>query len=255
MPGPTIDLSGKTALVTGASRGIGRAVAKALAQCGAHVVGVGTSIEADDGGLGAEIEAAGGSFRALTCDLSDRKQLHAMVDRLDAENIQVDILVNNAGINRRSEVAKHSSEDWDAVMAINLDAVFLLTRELGGRMLERGGGKIVNVASVLSFQGGIQVPGYAASKGALAQLTRVFANEWAAHGVNVNAVAPGYLATDLTQPLQDDKGRSAAILERVPAGRWGSAEDLGWPVAFLASDLAEFMHGAVVPVDGGWLSR
>lgn len=255
MPGPSIDLSGKTALVTGASRGIGRAIALVLAQCGARVIGVGTSIERDDQGPGAEIAAAGGVFRGLSCDLADRDQIDAMIARLDAEGTQIDILVNNAGIIRREEAANHSLADWDAVMAVNLDAVFHLTRAFGQRMLDRGHGKVVNVASVLSFQGGILVPGYAASKGAVAQLTRAFANEWAARGVNVNAVAPGYVATDNTQALQDDAERSAALMSRIPADRWGAPDEIAWPVAFLASDLARFMHGAVVPVDGGWLAR
>lgn len=178
-----------------------------------------------------------------------------MISDLDDEGVQVDILVNNAGIIRRTEAAHHSDEDWDAVMAVNLDSVFLLSRAFGARMLDRGHGKVINIASVLSFQGGILVPGYAAAKGAIVQLTRALANEWASGGVNVNAVAPGYVATDNTSALQQDQGRSAELLARVPAGRWGQPEDVAWPVAFLASDLAEFIHGAVLPVDGGWLSR
>lgn len=177
-----------------------------------------------------------------------------MIAGLDAEKVEVDILINNACIIRRKEAAQHSGGDWDAVMAVNLDVVFQLTREFGRRMLEREHGKIVNVASVLSYQGSILVPGYAARKGAVAQLTRSFANEWAARGVNVNAVAPGYVATDNTQALQDKAGRAAGLMARIPADRWGKPEEIAWPVAFLASDLARVMHGAVVPVDGGWLS-
>ncbi|WP_292292197.1 SDR family oxidoreductase [Marivita sp.] len=241
-----IDLTGKTALVTGASRGIGAAIAKCLAACGARVIGIGTGIEADGTGDG---------ILPMNCDLSDRAQIDALLARLDGDGHEIDILVNNAGIIRRAEAAVHDTDDWDAVMAVNLDAVFLLCRELGRRMVDRGSGKIVNVASVLSFQGGILVPGYAASKGAVAQLTKAFANEWAAKGVNVNAIAPGYVATDNTSALQADAERSADLMVRVPAGRWGTPDDIAWPVAFLASDAAAFIHGVVLPVDGGWLSR
>ncbi|MDU8944140.1 SDR family oxidoreductase [Ovoidimarina sediminis] len=255
MAAPVIDLSGKTALVTGASRGIGRAIAKALADCGASVIGIGTSIEENDTGLGAEIEKAGGTFRPLSCDLSDRAQIERMIARLDADGTEIDILVNNAGLIRREPAASHSLEDWDTVMAVNLDAVFLLTREFGRRMLGRGGGKVINLASVLSYQGGVTVPGYAASKGAITQLTQAFANEWAAHGINVNAVAPGYVATDNTAALQADTTREAALMARVPLGRWLTPEEIAAPVAFLASDAASAIHGATLAVDGGWLGR
>ncbi|MDU8911407.1 SDR family oxidoreductase [Aestuariicoccus sp. MJ-SS9] len=247
----SIDLSGQTALVTGASRGIGRAIAEALLACGAKVIGVGTQIEGDED-LARDL---GEAFRPLNCDLSDRAQVAGMIDGLASDGTQIDILVNNAGIIRRAAAAEHSMADWDAVLDVNLDAAFLLARDLGRGMVARGRGKIVFVASVLSFQGGILVPGYAASKGAIAQLTRALANEWAAHGVNVNAVAPGYVATDNTAALQSDQDRTAALMARVPAGRWGRPQEIAGPVAFLASDLAAFMHGAVVPVDGGWLAR
>lgn len=250
---PQIDLSGKTALVTGASRGIGLAIARVLAQCGADVIGVGTAIRKQD--LAPQFGDLPGGFHPIDCDLSDRDQIMRVISELDADARQIDILVNNAGIIRRAEAAQHSLEDWDAVMAVNLDAVFLLSRELGARMVARNSGKIINIASVLSYQGGILVPGYAAAKGAIAQLTRAMANEWAPLGVNVNAVAPGYVATDNTAALQQDEARNSALMARVPAGRWGQPEDIAWPVAFLASDLAGFMHGALVPVDGGWLSR
>lgn len=253
MPTPTIDLSGKTALVTGASRGIGLAIARVLATCGADVIGVGTTIIGQ--GLGPQFDGLAGGFRPLDCDLSDRTAIDAMIAGFDAAGTQIDILVNNAGIIRRAEAAHHATEDWDAVMAVNLDAVFLLSRDLGRRMVDRGAGKIVNIASVLSFQGGILVPGYAAAKGAVAQLTRSFANEWADKGVNVNAVSPGYIATDNTAALQADPDRTRDLMARVPAGRWGEAEEIGWPVAFLCSDMAGFIHGAVLPADGGWLSR
>jgi len=244
--GLQFDLSGKTALVTGASRGIGRAIAECLRDCGASVIGIGTTIEDSDLGI---------RMTPMNCDLSDRAQIDALIARLDQTGVDVDILVNNAGIIRRAEAADHPTEDWDAVMAVNLDAVFLLCRDLGRRMIDRGSGKIINVGSVLSFQGGIRVPGYAASKGAIAQLTKAFANEWAAKGVNVNAIAPGYIATDNTAALRADADRSADLVARVPAGRWGTPDDIAWPVAFLASDAAQFIHGTILPVDGGWLAR
>lgn len=253
MPSPTIDLSGKTALVTGASRGIGSAIARVLAQCGADVIGVGTAIT--KGGLSAQFDGLKGRFEAVDCDLSDRAAIDRLVRDLDEDGREIGILINNAGIIRRAEVAAHSTEDWDAVMAVNLDAVFLLTREFGGRMVARGHGKIVNVASVLSYSGGLFVPGYAAAKGAVANLTRSFANEWAAHGVNVNAIAPGYIATDNTAALQADEVRTRDLMARIPVNRWGQPDEIAWPVAFLVSDLADFMHGAVMPVDGGWLGR
>ena len=252
---PRIDLNGKTALVTGASRGIGLAIAKTFVQSGADVIGVGTKIAQDAESLRKHFKENSGRFMPMDCDLSNRDSLADLLTKIDAEGRRIDILVNNAGIIRREAAVTHSTEDWDAVMAVNLDAVFILSRALGSKMLERGHGKIINIASVLSFQGGIFVPGYAAAKGAIAQLTRALANEWAATGVNVNAVAPGYIATDNTAALQHDKDRTAALMARVPAGRWGDTDEIAWPVAFLASDLAEFIHGAVLPVDGGWLAR
>lgn len=253
MTGPTIDLSGKTALVTGASRGIGLSIAQALARSGADVIGLGTLITAQ--ALEGAFAGLPGVFRPMDCDLSDREQIKALLEQLEDAGAEIDILVNNAGIIRRSPAAEHSLENWDAVTAINLDAVFILSRALGARMLERGGGKIINIASVLSFQGGILVPSYAASKGAIVQLTRALANEWAGGGINVNAVAPGYVATDNTAALQADETRTAALMARIPVGRWGRPEEIAWPVAFLASNLADFIHGTVLPVDGGWLSR
>ncbi|WP_395175295.1 SDR family oxidoreductase [Roseibium alexandrii] len=251
----TIDLSGKTALVTGASRGIGTAISKGLAKAGADVVGIGTTIETGVPDLKAELNTYGARFTPINCDLSSRDQISALVKRLARDQVQIDILVNNAGIIRRTEAASHPVADWDAVMAVNLDAAFLLSRDFGGKMVERGSGKIINIASVLSFQGGILVPGYAAAKGAIAQLTRSFANEWASKGVNVNAVAPGYIATDNTAALQADEKRTADLMARVPAGRWGTPKDIAGPVTFLASDHSNFIHGAILPVDGGWLAR
>ncbi len=247
------DLSRRTALVTGASRGIGAAICAALARAGADIIGVSSSLPKDGGAVGEAVRAAGRKFEAVSCDLGDRKAIRAMLQ--DLAGRRIDILVNNAGIIRRAPAAEHSDEDWDAVMAVNLDAPFLMTREIGRAMLERGQGKVIFVASLLSFQGGILVPGYAAAKGAVAQLTKAFANEWASRGVNVNAVAPGYIATDNTAALQADAGREAQLMARVPAGRWGHPDEIADPVVFLASDAARFLHGAILPVDGGWLGR
>ncbi|RBI87471.1 2-deoxy-D-gluconate 3-dehydrogenase [Rhodosalinus halophilus] len=248
------DLSGKTALVTGCRRGIGRAIAVALARSGADILGVSASVSEDDD-VAREVRAEGRRFTALPCDLSDRAALTVLCDTLARDHPAVDILVNNAGTIRRAPAAEHADADWDAAIATNLTAPFVLTREIGRGMVARGAGKIVFVGSVLSFQGGILVPGYAASKAGVAQLARSFANEWAAHGVNVNAVAPGYVATDNTAALQADAERSRALLERVPAGRWGRPEDIAGPVLFLVSEAAGFVHGAVLAVDGGWLAR
>jgi 2-deoxy-D-gluconate 3-dehydrogenase len=237
------DLSGQTALVTGATRGIGRAIALALRDAGAEVIGVGTRISADPPP----------GIEPLDCDLADRGRIAALLAGLEGRRI--DILVNNAGVIRRAPAADHPIEDWDATIAVNLDAPFLLSRALGARMVARGHGKIVNVASVLSFQGGLTVPGYAATKGALANLTRAFANEWAASGVNVNAVAPGYVATDATDALQRDAARDRDLMARVPVGRWLRPEEIAGPVVFLASEAASAIHGTVLAVDGGWLGR
>jgi 2-deoxy-D-gluconate 3-dehydrogenase len=246
-------LNGKTALVTGCSRGIGAAICTALAQAGADVIGVSTSLPDDGGMVGSNVWATERSFESLTCDLGDRTAISALLDRL--KDRRIDILVNNAGIIRRAPAAQHSDADWDAVMAVNLDAPFILTREIGRCMVARGSGKVIFVASVLSFQGGLTVPGYAATKGAVAQLTKAFANEWAAHGVNVNAVAPGYVATDNTAALQNDPEREATLLARVPAARWGMPDEIADPVVFLASEASRFVHGTVLAVDGGWLGR
>ncbi len=249
------DLAGKTALVTGSRRGIGRAIANALAAAGADIIGVSASTEADGGATGEEVRALGRRFTAFQCDLSRREAVHDLVGRLDESGARVDILVNNAGTIRRAPAAEHADEDWDHVIATNLTAPFILSREFGRRMIARGGGKIIFVASVLSFQGGINVPGYAAAKGGVAQIVRALANEWASKGVNVNAIAPGYVATDNTAALQADEIRSSELLARVPAHRWGTPEEMGGAVVFLASEAASFVHGAILPVDGGWLAR
>jgi 2-deoxy-D-gluconate 3-dehydrogenase len=251
----TIDLSGQTALVTGASRGIGAGIARTLAAAGADVVGVSASLPLQGSETGRLVEAEGRRFTAHQCDFCDRAATLAFCERLEAQGPAIDILVNNAGLIRRAPAAEHPVEDWDTVIETNLSAPFILTQRMGRGMLARGHGKVIFIASVLSHQGGILVPGYASAKGGVAQLTRAFANEWAGRGVNVNAVAPGYIATDNTQPLQDDPEREKALMARVPAGRWGDVDDIAGPVLFLASPLARFVHGEILAADGGWLSR
>lgn len=249
------DLSGKVAVVTGARRGIGTAMAEALAAAGADIIGVSASLEDTGSQVAARVHAHGRSFVPYRADLSDRGAVHRLASWLNGQDRPVDILVNNAGTIRRSPAEVHSDEDWDHVLEVNLSAQFVLARQVGREMLRRGAGKIIFTASMLSFQGGVTVPGYAAAKSGIAGLTRALANEWAGRGVNVNAIAPGYIATDNTQALQDQPERNRAILDRIPAGRWGRPEDLAGPTVFLASDAARYVHGAVIPVDGGWLAR
>jgi 2-deoxy-D-gluconate 3-dehydrogenase len=248
-------IEGKTALVTGAKRGIGKAIAIALAEAGADIIGVSTSLE----GAGSEVErgvaAAGQKFQGYACDFSDRKALYAFIEQVKRDYPRIDILVNNAGTIMRKPAAEHPDEYWDKVIDVNLNAQFILSREIGKEMVARGEGKIVFTASMLTFQGGITVPGYAASKGGIGQLTKALANEWASRGVNVNAIAPGYIATDNTAALQADANRNRAILDRIPAARWGKPEDLAGAVVFLCSPAGAYMHGTVLPVDGGWLGR
>ncbi|MBY5966999.1 SDR family NAD(P)-dependent oxidoreductase [Halomonas denitrificans] len=246
-------LTGQTALVTGARRGIGAAMALALAEAGADIIGVSASMASDGDELGGQVRKLGRRFEGIACDLSDRKALMTLVEGVGERRI--DILINNAGTIERAPAHEHSDALWDRVIDINLSAPFVLTREIGRHMVDRGSGKIIFTASLLSFQGGITVPGYAASKGGIAQLTKAFANEWAAHGVNVNAIAPGYIATDNTQALREDSDRSRDILARIPAGRWGSPDDFKGPVVFLASRASDYMHGTVMTVDGGWMGR
>ena len=249
------DLAGTTALVTGCRRGIGKAAALALAAAGADVVGVSVSLEPDGGDVGREVEALGRTFRGYRCDFADRAAVHGLVDALQAEVPRIDVLVNNAGTIARKPAAEHPDELWDRVLEVNLSSQFVLTRGIGTSMLERGRGKIVFVASLLSFQGGVNVPGYSASKGGIALLTKALANEWAARGVNVNAVAPGYIRTDNTQALQDDQVRAERILDRIPAGRWGEPGDIAGAIVFLSSAASEYVNGVILPVDGGWLGR
>lgn len=244
-------LTGKVALVTGASRGLGQGMAVGLAEAGAFVIGAGMS---DMSETKKKIEEKGGQFQAIKADLSQEKSAAKLVrEALDVKG-QLDILVNNAGIIRRKEAENFTDEDWNDVIRVNLDAVFEMCREAGRHMLERGSGKIINIASMLSFQGGIKVPAYAASKHGVAGLTKSFANEWAGKGVNVNAIAPGYMATDNTKPIRDDEKRNAFISSRIPQGRWGTPEDLAGPVVFLASEASDYVNGHVLCVDGGWMS-
>jgi 2-dehydro-3-deoxy-D-gluconate 5-dehydrogenase len=250
----TFDLAGRTALVTGCRRGIGRAAAVALARAGADIVGVSASLDADDE-VADDIVALGRRLTPYKCDLGDRRAVHELAATLTSDFARLDILVLAAGTIERRPAVDHEDELWDRVLEVNLTAQFVLARELGRRMVAHGGGKIVLVASMLSFQGGVTVPGYAASKGGIAQLTKALANEWAPHGVNVNAVAPGYIATDNTQALRNDEVRSRQILERIPAGRWGEPEDVAGAFVFLASPASDYVHGIVLPVDGGWLAR
>ncbi|MEK9574383.1 MAG: SDR family oxidoreductase [Candidatus Puniceispirillaceae bacterium] len=249
------NLAGKTALVTGCRRGIGRGIAEALASAGADIIGVSASLEASGSAIEKAVTAMGRKFTAHSVDFSDRRAVTDFCARLAAENITPDILINNAGTIKRKPAAEHDDDLWDEVLEVNLNAQFVISREIGRQMIARGSGKIIFTASLLTFQGGITVPGYAASKGGIGQLTKALANEWAGKGVNVNAIAPGYIATDNTQALQDDEQRYKAILERIPAGRWGTPEDFGGPAVFLASDAANYVHGEVLVVDGGWMGR
>ena len=248
------DLSGKIALVTGASRGLGAAMALALADAGADV-----AIHASERPPSATekaIRAKGREARSFTANLARRDEANGLIPSVIEAFGRIDILVNNAGMTLRTPASRHPDEMWDEVIEVNLSSVFRLCRAAGAHMLERGkGGKIVNVASLLSFQGGITVPGYAAAKGGVAQLTKALANEWAVNGINVNAIAPGYMNTDINSALQADPVRSRQISERIPAGRWGEPEDLGGAVVFLSSRASNYVNGHVLVVDGGWMGR
>jgi len=251
----SFSLEGKTALVTGCKRGIGKGMAVALAEAGANIIGVSASLEKAGSDVSKEVEATGKSFTAYQCDFSDRKAVYQFIKEVKANHSEIDILVNNAGTILRAPAVEHSDEYWDKVIEVNQTAQFVLTREFGKDMVARGSGKVIFTASLLTFQGGITVPGYAASKGAIGQMTMAFANEWAGKGVNVNAIAPGYIATDNTEALQNNPERNASILSRIPAGRWGTPEDFAGPIVFLASEAASYMSGAVMLVDGGWMGR
>ncbi|MDT0684731.1 SDR family NAD(P)-dependent oxidoreductase [Autumnicola psychrophila] len=249
------NLEGKTALVTGCKRGIGFAMAEALAEAGADILGVSASLETEGSEIEKAVQAKGRKFQGYQCDFSDRKSLYAFTEKVKSEHPKIDILVNNAGTIMRKPAAEHPDEYWDKVIEVNQNSQFILTREFGKEMIKRGSGKVIFTASLLTFQGGITVPGYAASKGAIGQLTMAFSNEWASKGVQVNAIAPGYIATDNTQALRDNEERSETILSRIPAGRWGEPEDFHGPIIFLASKASDYMSGAILTVDGGWMGR
>ena len=246
------DLSGRVAVVTGANTGIGQGIALALAAAGADIACVGRT-PADE--TVARAHALGRRAVAIHADLSTIEPAGRVVDETVAQLGRLDILVNNAGIIRRADAVDFTEADWDAVVDTNLKSVFFLCQAAGKHMLANGGGKIVNIASMLTFQGGIRVASYTASKSGIGGLTKLLANEWAAKGVNVNAIAPGYIATNNTAALQADESRNRSILERIPAGRWGDPGDLGGAAVFLASDAARYVHGHVLAVDGGWLAR
>jgi 2-deoxy-D-gluconate 3-dehydrogenase len=247
------DLGGRKALVTGANAGIGQAIAMALAKAGAHVVCAGRSPM--DQTI-ARIEASGGTAGACSMDPGDPAAAAAKLSQVDAELGGIDILVNNAGIIRRADAVDFTEADWDDVIDVNLKAVFFLSQAFGRAVFARGArGRIINIASMLSFQGGVRVASYTASKSGVLGLTRLLACEWGARGINVNAIAPGYIATANTRALREHAARNQAILDRIPAGRWGDPSDLGGAAVFLASDAASYVHGAVLPVDGGWLAR
>jgi 2-deoxy-D-gluconate 3-dehydrogenase len=248
-------LDGRTALVTGCRRGIGQAMALALAEAGADIVGVSAHLEAEGSAVERQVTALGRSFRGYTCDFADRQAVYALIERVGGECPPIDILVNNAGTILRKPAAEHPDDYWDKVIEVNLSAQFILSRAFGKAMVERGRGKIIFTASLLTFQGGITVPGYAASKGAIGQLAMALSNEWASRGVNVNAIAPGYIATDNTAALRADPQRNPAILSRIPAGRWGEPDDFKGATVFLASAASDYVHGAILLVDGGWMGR
>jgi len=249
------DLTGKTAIVTGCKRGIGFAMAEGLAEAGADIIGVSASLELESSAIEQAITKLGRKFTAYQCDFSKREDLYSFIEKIRANHGTVDILLNNAGTILRNPAAEHSDDYWDHVIEVNLNSQFVLSRELGADMLKQESGKIIFTASLLTFQGGITVPGYAASKGGIGQLTKALSNEWAGQNVNVNAIAPGYIATDNTEALRNNATRSEQILARIPAQRWGNPEDFKGPAVFLASDAAAYVHGETLVVDGGWMGR
>ncbi len=248
-------LDGKVALVTGCKHGIGRSMAVGLAETGADIVGVSLTLEESGSEIEKEVNALARNFKGYKCDFGDRQALYNFISRVKSDNPVIDILVNNAGIVLRKPAVEHPDEYWDKIIEINLTSHFILTREIGKDMLARGSGKVIFTASMITFQGGILIPSYAASKAGIGQLTKAFANEWAGQGVNVNAIAPGYIVTRNTEELRKDPVRNRSILERIPAGRWGEPDDLKGAVVFLASAASNYIDGAILNVDGGWLSR
>jgi 2-deoxy-D-gluconate 3-dehydrogenase len=249
------DLSGKVALVTGGNKGIGRGMVIGLAEAGADIIVVSATIPLEGSDVEQEVKALGRQFKAYQADLSNREALYVFITQLLTNHPRIDILINNAGTILRKPAAEHPDEYWDQVLNLNLDTPFILARELGKHMIQNGGGKIIFTCSLLSFQGGINVPGYAASKGALASLVKALSNEWASKNINVNGIAPGYIATDNTEALRNDPDRSASILARIPAERWGTPADFKGPAVFLASAAGNYVHGTILTVDGGWMGR
>jgi len=246
-------LQGQVAVVTGGNRGLGKAMAAAFAQAGADVVSVHRSADCPE--TRALVEEAGRRFFSFACDLSLMQDAEPLVGQIESKAGPVSILVNNAGVQRRHASEEFPLADWDEVLQVQLRAVFLLCQGFGKRMLQRSYGKIINIASLLSFSGGIRIPAYAAAKGGVAQLTKALANEWASRGINVNAIAPGYMATEMNTALMEDPARNAQILDRIPAKRWGAPEDMAGMAVFLASRASAYVHGCVIPVDGGWMAR
>lgn len=248
-------VDGKLALVTGCSRGIGKSIAIALAESGADIIGVSNSMPASGSEVEKAVLAAGRKFYPYQADFSNRESIYTFLGKVIGRHPRIDILINNAGNIMRKPAAEHPDEYWDTIIDINLNSQFIITREIGKLMLEQKQGKIVFTCSLLSFQGGINVPGYAASKGAVSSLLKAFANEWAQHGINVNGVAPGYIATDNTTQLRADEERSKSILARIPANRWGKPEDLAGAFVFLSSPASDYVNGTILTVDGGWMGR
>ena len=248
------DLNGKTALITGASRGIGEAIAIAMAQCGADIICTSHNFP-DNSKAEKEAKKCNKNFSKYNVDLSCKEAIYTFLQELKEKETPIDILVNNAGTILRKPLTEHDDDTWEKVLSINLDAPFILAREIGKEMVARGRGKIIFTCSMLSYQGGINVAGYTASKSAVAGLVRAFANEWAAKGLNINGIAPGYIATENTSPLREDENRNKAIIERIPAGHWGTPEDLTGAYLFLSSTAANYINGAILNVDGGWMAR
>ncbi|MEM1323407.1 MAG: SDR family NAD(P)-dependent oxidoreductase [Bacteroidota bacterium] len=250
------DLTGKTALVTGCNRGIGKGMALGLAEAGANIIGVSATLKLQGSETEKEVTALGRTFRAYQADFSKRQSIYDFLEKMSNDGLPpIDILVNNAGTILRAPAAEHSDDYWDRVIEVNLNAQFVLARAIGKTMLQRGQGKIIFTASLLTFQGGITVPGYAASKGAIGSLVKALSNEWAGKGVCVNGIAPGYIATDNTKALQENLDRNQAILARIPSGRWGTPDDFKGPTVFLASEAANYVSGEILVVDGGWMGR
>lgn len=248
------DLTGKTALVTGCSSGIGEAMAIGLAEAGADIIGISSTLSKESN-VEKEVVKTGRKFSRYAYDLGERSQVYNAIETIKAAHKKIDILINNAGIILRNPAVGHTDEEWDKVLSVNLDAPFILSREFGKEMLSRKSGKIIFICSLLSFQGGITVPGYAASKGGVASLVKAFANEWASKGVSVNGIAPGYIVTNNTKALRNDADRSKSILDRIPAGRWGEPNDFKGPAIFLSSAASDYVHGEILTVDGGWMGR